>query len=41
MYYNWIQVFGKNSLHWPLPVFLEGEGPVGDGVVWPKKTEHL
>jgi hypothetical protein len=34
--YNFQQVFGRNKLTWPLPFFLEGEGPVGDGVLWPK-----
>jgi hypothetical protein len=36
-YYNWLQVFGKNYWHWPLPMFFENEGPAGDGVIWPKK----
>ena len=37
-YYNWIQVFGKNSWTWWLPIFLGNEGPSGDGVIWPKRT---
>ena len=35
-YYNWLQVFGRNWLTWPIPIFLSDEGPSGDGVIWPK-----
>ncbi|XP_051912773.1 uncharacterized protein LOC127595124 [Hippocampus zosterae] len=34
--YNFQQVFGRNKLYWPLPIFPEDDGPVGDGVLWPK-----
>lgn len=37
-YYNWVQVFGRNWKTWWIPIFLEGEGPSGDGVLWPKFT---
>ena len=37
-YYNWTQVFGKNSWTWWLPVFLGSSGPSGDGVIWPKRV---
>lgn len=37
VYYNFIQIFGKNPLLWPFPVFLKSGKPVGDGVVWPQK----
>lgn len=37
-YYNWTQVFGKNSCTWWLPIFLGTQGPSGDGVIWPKRT---
>lgn len=37
-YYNWTQVFGKNAWTWWLPIFLDTEGPSGDGVIWPKKV---
>lgn len=35
-YYNWLQVFGRNWVTWPIPIFLSDEGPSGDGVIWPK-----
>lgn len=37
MYYNFIQIFGKNPLLWLLPVFMKSGKPVGDGVVWPQR----
>jgi hypothetical protein len=37
VYYNFIQIFGKNPLLWLLPVFMKSGKPVGDGVVWPQK----
>ncbi len=40
-YYNWIQVFGKNSLTWWLPIFPGAQGPSGDGVIWPKAQSSL
>ena len=36
---NWIQVFGKNWLLWPFPVFGDSGKPVGDGVIWPKPAQ--
>lgn len=35
-YYNWMQVFGRNWLTWPIPMFRSSEGPSGDGVLWPR-----
>lgn len=35
-YYNWAQVFGTNWLSWPIPIFLDDEGPSGDAIIWPK-----
>jgi hypothetical protein len=37
VYYNFIQIFGKNPWLWLLPVTLKSGKPVGDGVVWPQK----
>jgi GTPase SAR1 family protein len=31
---NWVQVFGRNPLMWPLPFFGMTGKPVGDGVAW-------
>lgn len=39
-YYNWVQVFGRNWGTWPIPIFLSGEGPSGDGVLWPTGNEE-
>jgi hypothetical protein len=33
-------VFGKTSILWPFPFFLEVGKPIGDGVVWPKKPNY-
>ena len=38
-YYNWVQVFGRSSCTWWLPIFLPNEGPAGDGVIWPKRPK--
>ena len=35
-YYNWVQVFGRNWKVWWIPIFLNGQGPSGDGILWPK-----
>ena len=35
-----MQVFGRNHLTWPIPIFLSNEGPSGDGVLWPKKSNQ-
>lgn len=40
VYYNFIQIFGKNPWLWLLPVFLSSGRPVGDGVVWPMKPAN-
>lgn len=37
IYYNFIQIFGKNPWLWFLPVFCKSGKPIGDGVVWPQK----
>lgn len=31
---NWIQVFGRNWLMWPIPTTGKSGKPVGDGIVW-------
>jgi len=40
VYYNFIQIFGKNPWLWFLPVTLKSGKPVGDGVVWPQKPSN-
>jgi len=40
IYYNFIQIFGKNPWLWFLPVTLKSGKPVGDGVVWPQKPSN-
>jgi hypothetical protein len=40
VYYNFIQIFGKNPWLWPFPVFMTSGRPVGDGVVWPQKPSN-
>lgn len=37
VYYNFIQIFGRNKLFWFLPFDSKQGQPVGDGVVWPQK----
>ena len=32
---NWEQIFGRNRLLWPFPVFLDSGKPSGEGVYWP------
>jgi hypothetical protein len=36
--YNFQQVFGKNVLLWPFPIFCESGKPNGDGVKWDRNT---
>lgn len=31
---NWVQVFGRDIMMWPLPFYGSTGKPVGDGVVW-------
>lgn len=31
---NWEQVFGKNKLLWPFPLFADSGKPVGEGIYW-------
>lgn len=40
-YYNWIQVFGKKKLYWPIPIFTRNCQPIGDGIVWPQKHNQF
>jgi hypothetical protein len=35
---NWIQVFGRNPLMWPIPMTGKSGKPVGDGIVWITNT---
>jgi len=37
LYYNFVQIFGKNPYLWFIPVFMKSGKPIGDGVVWPQK----
>jgi palmitoyltransferase len=37
LYYNFVQIFGKNPYLWMIPVFMRSGKPIGDGVVWPQK----
>jgi len=37
LYYNFVQIFGKNPYLWALPVFFKSGRPIGDGIVWPQK----
>jgi hypothetical protein len=43
VYQNWVQVFGRNPLMWPLPFFGMTGKPVGDGVAWiaSSNEEHV
>mmetsp|Transcript_29998 Transcript_29998/g.53214 ORF Transcript_29998/g.53214 Transcript_29998/m.53214 type:complete len:398 (-) Transcript_29998:2-1195(-) len=34
LYENWVQVFGKDVMMWPLPFYGRSGRPMGDGVVW-------
>ena len=36
IYENFTQVFGSNGFYWLLPV--QGDGPNGNGMFWPKPT---
>ena len=35
---NFLQVFGRQKILWPFPVYMLGGHPVGDGVFWPTPT---
>ena len=38
---NWEQIFGKNKLLWPLPIFWDSGKPIGEGIYWKtKKSEE-
>ena len=34
-----MQVFGRNSCTWWIPIFPPNEGPAGDGVIWPRRPK--
>ena len=38
-YNNWIQIFGRKSWAWGLPIFIGDEEPVGDGKNWVLRTD--
>lgn len=31
---NWEQVFGRNRLLWPFPIFADSGKPIGEGIYW-------
>ena len=31
---NWEQIFGRNKLLWPLPIFWDSGKPIGEGIYW-------
>lgn len=31
---NWEQIFGRNRLLWPLPIFWDSGKPIGEGIYW-------
>lgn len=31
---NWEQVFGRNVLLWPIPIFWDSGKPIGEGIYW-------
>ena len=31
---NWEQIFGRNKLLWPFPIFADSGKPIGEGIYW-------
>jgi hypothetical protein len=41
IYNNWYSIFGTNIMFWPFPIQMGSGKPLGDGIYWPTRDEHV